>query len=405
MRYWLCVIAVAAALPARAADEPKLNTLTAKEIADGWLLLFDGETTFGWHVEGEAKAADGVLTLGGDKETTVTMAPGYFDLSWQYRYEGGASPKHTVTAFKGGKRVGETDGGFSQSSRDGKAEWSTERWKVRPNPRGGVGTESKFGGGAGAGMVLDSVTDLPEGCHVGLRITVPKGTRLSLRDVKLRPTGLKPLFNGKDLTGWKVYDGDKARTKADFSVTKDGLLHMKGGPGDLQTEGHYDDFVLQLECKTNGKHLNSGVFFRCIPGQYQNGYEAQIHNNFTADPPKEYAVEVFDPKTHESKDKLKVKSAAPDFGTGAIYRRVPARKGVANDNEWFTLTVVARGRHIATWVNGVQQVDWTDNRPLSENPRNGCRLDKGAISLQGHDPTTDILFRNFRIAELPKAEK
>ena len=31
-----------------AADEPKPNTLTPKEIADGWLMLFDGETTFGW---------------------------------------------------------------------------------------------------------------------------------------------------------------------------------------------------------------------------------------------------------------------------------------------------------------------------------------------------------------------
>ena len=79
---------------------------------------------------------------------------------------------------------------------------------------------------------------------------------------------------------------------------------------------------------------------------------------------------------------------------------------MAKDNEWFTLTIVAQGRHIATWVNGVQVVDWTDNRPLKENPREGCRLEKGAISLQGHDPTTDLSFRNLRIAELPApAEK
>jgi hypothetical protein len=68
------------------------------------------------------------------------------------------------------------------------------------------------------------------------------------------------------------------------------------------------------------------------------------------------------------------------------------------------MTVVADGRHIATWVNGVQTVDWTDNRPPKDNARNGCRLEKGAISLQGHDPTTDIDFRNLRIAELPKAK-
>ena len=36
-----------------------------------------------------------------------------------------------------------------------------------------------------------------------------------------------------------------------------------------------------------------------------------------------------------------------------------------------------------------------------DNARNGCRLEKGPISLQGHDPTTDLSFRNLRIAELP----
>ena len=159
---------------------------------------------------------------------------------------------------------------------------------------------------------------------------------------------------------------------------------------------------MQAECRTNGKNLNSGVFFRCIPGDYQNGYEAQIHNGF-ADTPKEYVVEEYDPKTHELKGKAKVKSAAIDYGTGAIYRRVPARTHAAKDNEWFTMTVVAHGRHVATWVNGVQQVDWTDNRPPNDNPRNGCRLEKGPISLQGHDATTDIDFRSIRAVELPKA--
>ena len=70
------------------------------------------------------------------------------------------------------------------------------------------------------------------------------------------------------------------------------------------------------------RHLNSGIFFRCIPDQYQNGYEAQIQNGFKDD------------------DRTK----PTDFGTGAIYRRVPARKVVSNDNEWFTMTVVATAR-------------------------------------------------------------
>ena len=40
------------------------NTLTPAEIAEGWILLFDGETSFGWAARGEAQwiVADGELT-------------------------------------------------------------------------------------------------------------------------------------------------------------------------------------------------------------------------------------------------------------------------------------------------------------------------------------------------------
>jgi hypothetical protein len=67
------------------------------------------------------------------------------------------------------------------------------------------------------------------------------------------------------------------------------------------------------------------------------------------------------------------------------------------------MTVLAHGRHIATWVNGYQTVEWTDDRPPDDNPRKGSKTGKGHISIQGHDPTTDLSFRNLRIAELPKA--
>ena len=70
------------------------------------------------------------------------------------------------------------------------------------------------------------------------------------------------------------------------------------------------------------------------------------------------------------------------------------------------MTVVADGKHIATWVNGYQTVDWTDDRkPDDESAQGLPRRERGPISIQGHDPTTDILFRNIRIMELPAAKK
>jgi hypothetical protein len=227
------------------------------------------------------------------------------------------------------------------------------------------------------------------------------GAGIVIRGIKLRPLGGKDLFNGKDLKGWKEHPGKKST----FSVTPTGELHVKNGPGDLQTEAQWSDFLLQLDCRTNGKSLNSGVFFRCLPGQYQQGYEAQIHNGFLRDADKEYTIDVYDPKTHELTEKKKIKSTAIDYGTGAIYRRIPARRAVTEDNKWFTMTVAANGRHFATWVDGVQVVDWTDDRPLRDNARQGCRLEAGPISLQGHDPTTDLDFRLIRMIDLKAKPK
>jgi Domain of Unknown Function (DUF1080) len=85
-----------------------------------------------------------------------------------------------------------------------------------------------------------------------------------------------------------------------------------------------------------------------------------------------------------------------------VYRRQPARKVVSDDFQWFHKTIVASGPHLATWVNGYQIADWIDTRPPHDNPRNGMKLGKGTIIIQGHDPTTDLSFRNLRAAEMAK---
>jgi Domain of Unknown Function (DUF1080) len=322
--------------PVRADEQAKTNTLTPKEIEEGWLLLFDGETTFGWKAEGAVSVKDGTLKIGGENAGAITTSAQFY-----------RGLLRCTTRQKGALKAEIIWRGEKQSP-GGAASWSTVEWEPAA-------------GGASP-----------------IRIEVPAASELEIRQLVFQPRELKPLFNGKDLTGWKVFPGE--RYKSQFSVTKEGWLNVKNGPGDLQTEGAYDDFILQLECISNGKALNSGVFFRCVAGQYQNGYEAQIQNGY--------------------KDGDRTKPV--DFGTGAIYRRVPARKVVSNDHEWFTMTIAARGKHIATWVNGYQTVDWTDERPPNDNPRNGSKMGKGHISIQGHDPTTDLSFRNIRIAELPK---
>jgi hypothetical protein len=346
-----CVLLLSGLAPGD--DKKNPNSLTPKEVSDGWILLFDGETTFGWEIAGEGKVENGELILGGSKATTAspTTTFGTCELVVEH-FAGGTLKVGHLTASPSDKGSGSI--------------------RVDQNP----GAKSLF------------------------PIQVEAGSTLRLSGIKLKPTKMRPLFNGKDLTGWKRFTENPARAKSQFSVSEAGEIHLKDGPGDLQTEEQFKDFVLQVECRTNGKHLNSGVFFRCIPGQYQQGYESQIHNFFTEKPARDYTIEDYDPKTNELKGKTKIKATAVDFGTGAIYRRVPARKGVAKDGEWFTMTIVADGRHLSTWVDGIQVTDYVDNRPVKDNARQGCKLEKGAISLQGHDKTTDLSFRNIRIAEL-----
>lgn len=395
-RFLTVLLMLSLALSCRAADDAKPKTLTPKEIADGWILLFDGETTFGWKATNKSQwtIADGMLAP--RAKTTgalvTTTAFNDYELSMEYQAKDDGSPNKEIliSADPQLKKVED-----KMSLRIMGSGWHRLHMTVKGAKIVEASFESKgLLGGAGTAMKRPRNNSAPACSHIALA-----GNGFVVRNIKLKPLGTKPLFNGKDLTGWKKFEGDTKRVKSQFTVTKEGWLSIKNGPGDLQTTGQWADFVLQLDCRTNGDNLNSGIFFRCIPGEYQNGYEAQIQNR-KAKEPKKYTIQEYDPKTHKPTGKKTIENWSQDYGTGAIYRRVPARRAVAKDREWFTMTVVAHGRHLATWVNGIQVSDWTDNRPENKNPRNGCRLQKGPISLQGHDPTTDLSFRKIRLADL-----
>ncbi len=336
----------------------KPNTLTAKEAAEGWLLLFDGETTYGWTADGSAqwRVDTGVLIgEGGSGWLRTDAVFAQYLLRCEFRTGAGVLP------FEGGAKTRITGG-----------RWQT--YEVTKTARDFVVTLAgrRVAGGKEAPNAAGSV---------GLANT--EGNKVEFRNIKLKPLGLKPLFNGKDLTGWRKVERPDRKAPPEWSV-RDGMIHVEKGPGGLETEGQWADFILQLDIRTNTNdpklHPNSGVFVRGVPGQSWSGYEAQIRNEYS-DNDREKPV---------------------DFGTGAIYRFQAARKVVPNDNEFFTMTVLARGRRLMTWVNGYPVADFYDTNPPGENVRKKeAKLTPGAISLQAHDPTTNLDFRNIRIAELP----
>jgi len=192
----------------------------------------------------------------------------------------------------------------------------------------------------------------------------------------VKPAGtLTPIFDGETLNGWVIRSRDEDVRVA--AVVENGTIKLTGGPGSLEYEGKYGDFLLQLEYRTD-KVVNSGVFFRCIPGEMMNGYECQILNN-----PGDRDYQSF-----------------IGTDTGGIFRRQIGRNVGPKDGEWNYLTIVARGSKMSTWVNGIQVTDWMDEREPHENPRNGLRVEPGTIQFQGHDRGTEIWFRNIRIREL-----
>ena len=230
---------------------------------------------------------------------------------------------------------------------------------------------------------LDALKNTPIWGAEGLAgelCTIPGGSSADLRTMVLQqvtmlPHNMTPLFDGKTLDGWSI------RGKAE-AVVVDGVIKLTNGSGSLASDGKYGDFILQLEYFTpvrpEGKGVNSGVFFRCIPEDMMNGYECQILNNAGAGDYERFI----------------------GTDTGGIFRRQVGRNVGPKDGEWNYLTLAAKGNRIATWVNGIQTADWTDERAPHANPRNGCRVEAGTIQFQGHDPETEILFRNIRIREL-----
>lgn len=408
----LALILVSLPLAANAQD----NQLTRPEIDDGWILLFDGETTFGWEAENPANkddwyVRDGVIACKSEAGFNHLRHKGAFAdfilrLDFRVNAKGNSGVffraasdgfvrrvdgKDQVTGYEA--QIDDNDprgplyqtGALYDVATAQKVIVGENTWRTLEIRAAGDHIVTKVNGET----VVDVHDERFRKGHIGLQHHHP-GNVVEFRNIKLKPLNMKPLFNGKDLTGWRVVDPP---TKPGETLLRQhwkvrtGLLHVevppiegvdKGGRGNLETTGMYGNFVLQIDARTNGEHLNSGVFFRCQPEKVGIGYEAQIRNQWEGD------------------DRTK----PVDFGTGAIYRRVPTRKVVSSDLQFFKMTLVAVDRNLSVWVDGYPVTSFTDSRPQDDNARNGYCPNPGTISLQSHDPTTNLDFKNIEIQEL-----
>ncbi|HPO17232.1 MAG TPA: DUF1080 domain-containing protein [Candidatus Hydrogenedentes bacterium] len=350
----------------------------AQTVAEGqWINLFDKESTFGWLQFGDAqwKVANGELTAtegtGGWLVTTTQFAD--FEVAAKIKVTNEGTMTFTVRAALDG-HPSETGAG-ALTIPAGEAVWHEIAVKAV-----GADVTATLDGKAVEGFGASAKRG-----HIGISFDCYHGdkgrkTEVAISEVKLRPLNLTSIFNGKDLTGWNILP----KHKSVFSVV-DGSMNIKNGNGQIETAGTYKDFVLQLDIMANGtleKPLNSGVFFRGPVGVFWKGYESQVRNEFSDGD----------------------RSKPVDFGTGGLYGVQGARKVVPEEKKWFQKTVICEGNHIAVWVDGYQVTDYFDTRPVSpeDDGKNGFVPGPGTIHLQGHDPTTDMFFKNINLQEYGK---
>jgi len=215
-------------------------------------------------------------------------------------------------------------------------------------------------------------------CLLGLAFVLGLGVLASVpstrADDKKDKESWVQLFNGRDLTGWKVYPKGTGKWRVE-----EGILIGSGPASHLFSErGDYTDFRYRVEAMINDKG-NSGQYFRTQFGPgFPRGWEAQIN------------------ATHS--DPIKTGSLYPDGRESDLraIKELQITKAPHKPDEWFTQEVICKGPRITILVNGMKTVEWTDPK---------WRYKKGHFALQQHDPGSVVKFRKIEVLELPSEEK
>lgn len=192
--------------------------------------------------------------------------------------------------------------------------------------------------------------------------------------------GFTSLFNGKDLSGWKLV-GKEGRGY----IVEDALIECPSdGGGNLFTEKEYANFTFRFEFKLD-EGANNGIGIRA-PYEGDAAYQGM-------------EIQILDNDAPRYRGRLR-----PAQYHGSIYDVVPAKTGFLKPaGQWNSEEITARGRQITVTLNGHTITDanldsLTDPAILKKHP--GLARSIGHIGFLGHGPAR-VWFRNVRVKELP----
>lgn len=175
-----------------------------------------------------------------------------------------------------------------------------------------------------------------------------------------------PLFNGKDLTGWKINGTEKW-------YVDNGELIAESGPdkeyGYLTTEKSYKNFILTLDFKQQ-ENGNSGVFFRSsVEGTKISGWQ----------------VEVAPPDLHTG-------GIYESYGRGWLIKPSPEGEKALKFGQWNKMKIEVKNDEVTTWLNGEKMIYLKDEL---------IGKGEGVIALQIHSGGgIKVGFKNIMIKEL-----
>ena len=211
--------------------------------------------------------------------------------------------------------------------------------------------------------------------------------------------GFKPLFNGKDLTGWdgrkehwSVEDGALTGTTSKENPAKgNNFLIAKDGGKDLIV----GDFELRFAYRFTSDWGNSGVQYRSKDfGNFVvGGYQADFEVGTT------YSGILYEEKMTRGVmaargEKVVWNKEGKKEVVGKTDKTSAEIQATIKKGEWNEYVVIAKGNHLQHFINGNQTVDVVDQDEKKQ-------VMTGILALQLHaGPVMKVQFKDIRIKQL-----
>ncbi len=185
--------------------------------------------------------------------------------------------------------------------------------------------------------------------------------------------GFVQLFDGKSFDGWKINEKKESWKIVDGAIVANGPRSHLFYVGD---DKPFVNFELRVDVKTETE-ANGGIYFHTKfqeEGWPKYGFEAQVNNS---------PVGKKDPKK-----------------TGSLYAVKDVLELHVKDGEWYTETVIVKGKHVVIKINDKVVTDYTEPDDKKAGEDFTRKLDKGTFALQAHDPGSTVHFKNIRVKRL-----